>query len=373
LKLRYKLAELLVAMLISLVLAELTVRVVAPQPLSGIWQWPGEGGYRLNRVGGTARHEFGERVVRYRFNEYRMRGGPLPATGIRVLVLGDSCTFGWLLEEKDTYIARLAAAADGEFGSGTFQFLNGGCGGWGAAHYTAFLEDWGPKIKPNVVLAFLNFDDIDRVPGAALYTLADGDPPQAQRTVSAPGSSGLKRAVRSSAVYQAMLEHSHLAQLVHKLIAFGPAGPPPTPAEASATTNPAGAASVDNSQQVLLAQAIFRRLDKWCEDHDATLLVVTPGLNVWGSRDGTATADFLAGADDFFHEIEVPFKDPRTEVEDEIRAAGGWGEFVIPGEGHPNEAGAELIATHVWPWLREQLRPLALRGHPSSSSSQVNR
>ncbi len=107
---------------------ELMVRWVAPQDLSGTWLTVGPQGLILNRA--RARHQFGDRVVTYRINALHQRG-PEPLDGTAaVLVLGDSFTFGWLLEEADSAPGVLQSLADRDLGPRKLAFLNASTGGW---------------------------------------------------------------------------------------------------------------------------------------------------------------------------------------------------------------------------------------------------
>jgi len=74
-------------------------------------------------------------------------------------MLGDSFTFGWLLNKEDTAAYHLQRYADEEFGKEKFYFLNAGTGGWGTADYVAFVDDFIEEIKPDVVLVVLNTDE----------------------------------------------------------------------------------------------------------------------------------------------------------------------------------------------------------------------
>ena len=79
--------------------------------------------------GGTARHQFGDRIAHYRFNDYHLRGAPVDFGRRRILALGDSYTFGWLLEEDKTYVARLSRACEADYGEETTfdEVLPPGC------------------------------------------------------------------------------------------------------------------------------------------------------------------------------------------------------------------------------------------------------
>ncbi|MBN2492341.1 MAG: SGNH/GDSL hydrolase family protein [Planctomycetes bacterium] len=109
------------------------------------------------------RHVSREFSVRYRTNSHRLRDPerPLgrPAGVRRILVLGDSLTFGSGVNDEDTFVRqlerRLNASADG----GHYEVINAACASWGTAHHLVFLEELGWKFEPDLVLMAFHDDD----------------------------------------------------------------------------------------------------------------------------------------------------------------------------------------------------------------------
>ena len=99
----------------------------------------------------------------------------------RVLVLGDSFTFGWLLKDADTYVAHLQRRIDTHYGIGRFELINAGHGGWGASDYVRYYEDYGADLDISAVLIFLNTDDIGRSLRAGQYSIDEGSAKLKQR------------------------------------------------------------------------------------------------------------------------------------------------------------------------------------------------
>ena len=100
-----------VVVLIAILIGELATRLLLPQDLSSSWREFSPRGVSYNKANYTARHQFGERVVYYRFNAQNLRGSAVRPDALKVLFLGDSYTFGWLLDEEDSYIAHMARYA----------------------------------------------------------------------------------------------------------------------------------------------------------------------------------------------------------------------------------------------------------------------
>jgi len=359
---------LLFALVASALLAEGVLRTLLPQNLSGSWRIQTETGLLVNKSHGSARHQFGERVVRYRFSEPHLRElTRTSSSGARkILVLGDSFTFGWLLEDADTYVARLQALIDAEFGAGTFALLDAAAGGWGTADYLFFLEDFGPEIRPDAVLVFLNIDDIGRSLASPLLKMGNGAAPSsAERLRVSP--SHLKQVLNSgplSLAYQWVLEHSHLVQLVRNALLprvgagrFGLADP--------VVLGPRGAAPAQQPDPAAVGAILFRRLHDWCEAHHAALWVTTTGFNDprVGANSTEPTQAFMASAARTFAQLGVPYADLGIVLHATLTARHDW--YTIPGDGHPNERAAQLIANALYArFLRERL--LDLDAQPSA-------
>jgi lysophospholipase L1-like esterase len=338
---------------------EVLVRLIAPQPLNGRWTEMSPGGVLVNRACWKARHEKENIVVSYRINEHHLRGGPI-GPGKRVLVLGDSFTFGWLLPEEDTYVHLLGEQADAVFGAGRVQLLNGGRGGWGSADYLAFVEEFGDEIAPDAVLVFLSFADIHRSVGSGLYRLSSADQLVLERRSDPP--SALRRFTDHSAVFDWLLEHSQLTHAIrngsdafnHKLrsVTAKPTAQtcPVARPLLCAVPPPAASGSVTG-------RALFHRLQQWCGQRKVPLWVATTGYQARflapSDAGSTFDLDFLRVAPDFFRAEGVPFRDSRSELEQEVR--GQWQDYLIANDGHPNAAGARLVARQVWPWLQPHL------------------
>ena len=349
----------LAAILLPLLAVEVGLRWFAPQPLSGTWLIASSAGYNLNRPSAKARHAGAGRSVDYRFNALGFRGGPPADARLRVLVLGDSITFGWLLEEPDTSVARIAAAAAGEWGFGTVEFMNASVGGWGAAEYVAFTEDHGSSTRPGAVLVVLSGAEVRRAMASGLWTMPSPGSQAIERRRVTPPFYWL-RALNKLPGYGSLLEHSQLAQLSRRALIGA--------MSRRLARRRAELPAANVADGLALTQALFRRLKAWCETRGVPLWVVTTGamLMETPSGDGPENPDrvFLDQARTFFPDLGVPYLDLLPAM----RAADSTTPLLIADDGHPNEAGASLIASLTWPWLRDRLAPvlaIAPASHPA--------
>jgi len=339
-----------VVFLIFMGIGELATRWLVPQNLSGSWRIQSDRGVMYNKSGGTALHTFGEREVLYRFNEYHLRGAPVVPDVPSVLFLGDSHTFGWLLDEEDTYVSVLARLSMETFGPDRYQFLNGGAGGWGTADMLAYLEDKGPELKPSFVVVFQDMDDVRRAKSSGLYDRVSEMNLELKPLRKDRPASNFKQAINALPGYQWLMEHSHLVQLIRQTVIRLAVRP----------SSAVGGVQVDASDAVELVKAIYIRMKEWCDANNAQLLVVTTGIQNYSHREAKSRtghwpvdAIFASEAEEFFANHRIPYRDVAPWVEAEI--GDRLSDFKIPQEGHINETGAKLIAMHAWDFLRFHL------------------
>lgn len=104
----------------------------------------------------------------FRTNTTGLRGPEIVDDGsIRILALGDSCTWGWRVDEADTYPAVLQRRLDQRAGAGRYQVLNGGTPGYTTDEGVRFLADRGPALRPQAVVVGFQWNDAARGPDAA--------------------------------------------------------------------------------------------------------------------------------------------------------------------------------------------------------------
>lgn len=350
----FGLAAFFILIPVTLLLAELLVRIVAPQNLSGTWFEKSARGNDINKANWTSRQQFGNRTVVYRINSLHLRGGPVGGGTNRVLCLGDSFTFGWLLDETNTFVYKLNQLAARDFPPGAFEFLNGGSGGWGTADYVAFAEDFGRQIHPAAIVVFLNGDDVGRTARSSLFQLEATN----GYAVTAAQTNASKRTIRdifrSFGIYQWTLQHSHLFQFLRVQIRVR--------SNQNKPAGPAGQLLAEHPESaVRLTEALFLRLRQWCRDNDCRLFVVTTGFQAFpgfplGRESRTANQDFYNAAAPFFATNQIAFHDNGPELSGAMK--GDFSPLVIANEYHPNEHGSEAVATLTWAWLEPQLRQM---------------
>jgi len=345
---------LFISLFVSLLCGEFLIRIIAPQNLSGSWFVETDNGLVANKSNGSANAQLGKRNVLYHFYEPHLRDTPIKDKGIKILAVGDSFTFGMLLNKEDTYINHLQNYIDNEFGNECFQLLNGAAGGWGASSYAAFIEDFGPIIKPEIVLVFINTDDIGRSITKPIYTFDEAG--KLKRNILK--TSTLKKIVNSIYGYQWLLAHSHLIQIVRaSIIKFGQPIHNPQTVKTEKKLLIAGPMSnipgISRDYAIKLGQAIFKRIKKWCDENNAELIITTTGWHNLNNADISLepTKAFMSHSSTFFNSIGASFFDISTFVSKYKTI-----DMIIPDDGHPNEAGSKLIADSAWKlFIKDQL------------------
>jgi lysophospholipase L1-like esterase len=155
-----------VGLLIGLGLAEMLVRVFVSRPGSELARLhvlrpdrPWLYGMRPNTV------VEGTNGIRYEINADGFRGPratrPKAAHALRIAVLGDSVTFGYGVNEPETYPSLLAARLAGALPHRAVEVLNFGVNGYNPYTEAALFADLGPTYAPDVVLVQFCINDLN--------------------------------------------------------------------------------------------------------------------------------------------------------------------------------------------------------------------
>ncbi|MEC7595969.1 MAG: SGNH/GDSL hydrolase family protein [Pseudomonadota bacterium] len=336
----YDIALVFSSVLMALLFAEFIVGSFFPQNLNGTWVIEHNSGLALNKTTGTSRAQFGERVVSYHFGEYHNRKtekqDSLQKGMPKLLVLGDSFTLGVYLSDGKTYADKLQEHFQNEY-----EIINAAVGGWGASDYTKYVEIFCDKIKPEQILIYLSFGDIDRTLISSLYTVNDEGQIET-RFVNKKNK--LKILLNSYPFYQFLLEHSHLLQVARRaylrLFNVG------ARVKNNVGTRVKNRSSEDFTKSLMLGKKLFLKMKNDAKQCGAELkvfniawegVVLNPVLD-------DHTMHFLreTNEEEFFSENGITFFDlTNTKAMEEV--IDNKIKFIIPKDEHPNELGAERI------------------------------
>lgn len=342
------------SILFSFLVAELLVRLFLPQDKKVTWIEMHPNGFMMNQSSGSAIHEFGNRNTTYHFTEYRTRGTlPPDSSKTRVLTLGDSFTFGLYLNDGDTYVDLLQQKSD-ILNPESIQFINAAVGGAGLADWPGWLENYGNAIQPDILIFFLNTNDIERSLSKNLfvYDNQSDSVTTSRRWVARPyfAKLGMKN------WYRWLQQHSEVMNILVKLLwkfmyfedvteSFNQNKtkvPIPSPEQLDPQSD----------YSLILSQRIIQRMNNWCIDNECEFILTTTGFFSESKPD-----DYTAGFYEWLitsDSLSYPFYDITDCM---LETTGDNLQSIqIPGDSHPNEKGARLIADCSWNWLETELK-----------------
>lgn len=346
----------LVSLVISLFVAELAVRIILPQDKMVTWLEMHPDGFMMNQSGGKAFQELGDIKIDYSFTENRLRGksGNSDANK-KVLAIGDSFTFGLLLEEESSYINLLNEHLKNA-GSDSVVILNGGVGGAGLADWPAWLEHNGANLDPDVILYFMNIHDLERALSKNIYVLKEDSLIKSQRWKPSVAMQSLGK----QNWYRWLQGKSELFNIVVKLlwrnIYFENLTNDFDTESSSVLIPEMEDFSLESDYSLSLGKAIFKKMDEWCVSNSCELLITTTGF--FPSADTVVSAHTLR----LYNALKegsvelsdnVRFFDPSKCMSSKINS--DYNSIKIPGDSHPNEQGAKLIADCTWIELKNYI------------------
>lgn len=201
---------------------EMYLKNFYPQNLSGSWRIRNENGLITNKNSGEAKHFWKKRedlgkgeelYAKYSFGKYNNRiykSLLVDQSNKKILILGDSYTFGWLLNDEDTFVYQLQKKFINKF------FVNSASGGWGTADQLKYIQLYCKKINPKEIWIFFNNGDISRSISSNLYKIDYyGNLIELNPGISI--QQRIKLFINSFYLYHWLLENSHSVQLIRNL------------------------------------------------------------------------------------------------------------------------------------------------------------
>lgn len=82
-----------------------------------------------------------------------------PKDTFRILVLGDSVTFGWGIRNEDGYASQLASLLTTMWPDKRFEVINAGVSGYGTWQEALWLDETGRKLSPDVIVVQVHLND----------------------------------------------------------------------------------------------------------------------------------------------------------------------------------------------------------------------
>jgi peptidoglycan/LPS O-acetylase OafA/YrhL len=358
----------LLSTVIALLCSELALAALWPRSLGMQERMTSSyGDYYLNSPNTETHQTLGGSEATYKINAMGLRGPPFDPAVPSVLVLGDSFTFGYHLNQADTLTAKLQELADRDLGAGKLQILNGAVPAWGLTDQVAFLQDYAWRFKPTVVLSMINYTSISVAYQSPVFsfdgkTLTRTRPlPAANMPYPTPDVFGHPN---DSAVDRWLFAHSEIAVLAKQLDDQIAArnytlGRPQDP-QASAAPSIFTSESLDRPRIQAFTRAAIRLLKSQSDALGATLIIADDGFR-WQMKPETGAKSIdLVGleiAPDVVSEIDAPFVDATPAM---IQAKQS-GRTIELSDGHPTGLANQILAATIWGLLRQRLATLSPR------------
>ncbi|MBM3273229.1 SGNH/GDSL hydrolase family protein [Candidatus Kaiserbacteria bacterium] len=152
------------SVIITLILAEMAVRVFWQMDTGETWRMPAPHGqpYLVNIPQSKTFHRFQDFSTTYLINSLGNRGPEPGNEPVQVVFLGDSFTFGLFIDEQDTSVGQVRRISAESYGNGQVGVVNAAIAGSGIAEWIAYLQDYGRRLKPGIVVANLNYVSLSR-------------------------------------------------------------------------------------------------------------------------------------------------------------------------------------------------------------------
>lgn len=291
-----------------------------------------------NRAGWKKSSEFS---VHVRTNSSGLRGPEIPhakpSNALRVLVLGDSFTFGAQVHEDETFVSRLGQSLEGGAArlgmeGRQIETINAGVDGWSTINALAWLQTEGVRYEPDIVVVMFytgndpgeNFDRMK-----AVQRLVGPSEPAS----SLPAPELRKSLARMSALYAAV-ESGVLAKLPPAL--ERPELPDPS------LLKERKSADADRKERGWELSATFlRQMREVCDEGNVSFIVV-----------GIPTVEHVVNADRLPTPIRTIGREvgaPVVDLLDTFRAASAASSALLyfPKDKHWTALGHDLAAEYI--------------------------
>ena len=330
-----------ISVIFALLIVEISVRLFYPQSLADYWQDnEDQFGLLINKKNYSFKnHRVKQNVASYKFGEFRNRitiqNDNLKSLP-KILVLGDSFTFGWLLRDEFTYVHKL------QMDNLNFNFINSSVAGWGSSSYTSFVEIFCEEISPKKIIIFINSDDINRASHQKFYILRDGN--LIKNKVQFKKKESITYLDKKIPFYRFLKKNSQSFILLRNVV-YNIVNPPKrSDAMKFYYTNPKRKKNLKEINEItFLNEEIFKRLKSVSQKCGADLLLINNGwVEIKNLTDTNANKNFFIAAEDFFKKIDVNYYD-LSKTGKMIKLYKDPYKFIFKEDHHPNKKGANLI------------------------------
>mgnify|MGYP006097524729 FL=1 len=333
-----------VSLFIVVIVVEIFLRFFLPQELTSPFRVIGKDGLILNIKNDNAVHFYKKRRTTYKFGEYHNRIYDFKEKEKKILVLGDSFTFGWLLNDEDTYIYKLNKNFNDYF------FINAAAGGWGTSDHLKYLMEYCNIIKPNFIIIFINGGDISRSKRSNLFYMDKDNKIQPGQNITY----SIEK-LTENFLYKIAVENSHLLNFLRKEISRYIYNKQSSYKYINQNKKKDSSKIIKldkindqvkitkdinknliKSENFIFEKKLFLKIKEEIKKCNSQLILINLG---WGDYNIDIDSHFLKEKN-FFDDNSIKFIDLINEMEF-IR--NNKEQFMIKGDGHPNELANQII------------------------------
>lgn len=359
-----RVTALCMSLILSLLVCEIFVRILAPQVLS-VPQVDYEDGVFCQPRNLRGRQQVpGLFNVAYETNSQRFRArsefAPVPPPGVtRIAMIGDSMTFGLGADFDDAYPSVLERILNQ---SAKHEVINAGCGRTGTGMQALWYDRSVSQLKPDIVVLTVFVNDVDDDLEMPVFNRnPDGawvPKPRDAAVAQARSAANSRKITRYVPGYAYLCQHSHLVNLCRRVGSTTLAKKPQNQEKEKYRQRFISEGTVAMTGELVWLNNRVR------QDGARLVIAYFPTRESLYDDVGAEADDARWQADrvlqtlrDFSNAHQVPFIDP-TPV---FKAAAASQDLYYKGlDRHPRPAGYKLFAEQVAGFLRSS-GPLAIR------------
>lgn len=334
-----------ISVIIAVIIIEIFLKIFFPQELTSPFRVYGKDGILLNVSNNNAYHSIKERRVEYRFGEYHNRIYNFKKKEKKILILGDSFTFGWLLKDENTYVYKL----NKKFSN--YYFVNAAAGGWGTSDQLKYLTEFCKIIKPMYTIIFIGVDDFGRSKNSNLFYLDKNS-----EIKSGKNKVYKIEILTENFLYKIVVENSHLLNLLRKEISkfinqknsnnetidqnkkkdFSKIIKSDKLDSAIEITTEIVKENKRN-EKFIFEKRLFLKINEEVKKCESQLILINLG---WEDYNNNLKLAFLKRAKTFFEANSIKFIDL---IDNMKFVRNNKQDYMIKYDGHPNELGNQII------------------------------
>lgn len=335
-------------------IAEVFVRFFSPQDLQRYWViHENNYGLSINKSNYIHKlHRFKSFDAKYTFGKFGNRvtisNNDLKKKN-KILVLGESFTFGWLLKDENTFVHKL------QIDNLDYNFINVAVGAWGTGNYTLFTELYCEVINPKKIFVFMNTDDPYRGFQRGFYEIRNEELIRVKKKIK--NISKDSKFDKQIPFYKFLKSNSHFFMLLRNTV-YNLLNKPSYNPWSSEKYWPRPSSNFDTEQSLKvkkLNEKIFIRLKEVARNCGADLYIFYTN---WAlpkmMSDENVNKMFLENADAFFKKNQIYYFQNPKKMEPLYKKPM---DYIIKIDFHPNSKGANLIYLSFKDEIKRILKP----------------